>query len=66
MSQPSSAAVAAVDVGASSGRVMLGRVTSDELRLEEVTRFANGPVRVGATLHWDVLAIYRGVLDGLR
>jgi rhamnulokinase len=66
VSQPSSASVAAVDVGASSGRVMVGRVTSDELRLEEVSRFANGPVRVGATLHWDVLAIYRGVLDGLR
>jgi rhamnulokinase len=66
VSQPSSASVAAVDVGASSGRVMVGRVTSEELRLEEVSRFANGPVRVGATLHWDVLAIYRGVLDGLR
>ena len=66
MSQPSSASVAAVDVGASSGRVMVGRVTSEELRLEEVSRFPNGPVRLGATLHWDVLAIYRGVLDGLR
>jgi rhamnulokinase len=66
VSQPSSAHVAAVDVGASSGRVMVGRVTSEELRLEEVSRFANGPVRLGPTLHWDVLAIYRGVLDGLR
>jgi rhamnulokinase len=66
VSQPSSARVAAVDVGASSGRVMMGRVTPEELRLEEVSRFANGPVRLGSTLHWDVLGIYRGVLDGLR
>ena len=66
MSQPSGVRVAAVDVGASSGRVMVGHAGPDELRLQEVTRFPNGPVRLGATLYWDVLAIYRGVLDGLR
>lgn len=58
--------VAAVDLGASSGRVMVGRVGPDGVRLREAHRFANVPVRVGATLHWDVLALYRGVLDGLR
>ncbi|MEU6578538.1 rhamnulokinase family protein [Streptomyces sp. NPDC046805] len=57
---------AAVDLGASSGRVMLGRVGADELTLEEVHRFPNRPVRTGGTLHWDVLGLYRGVLDGLR
>jgi rhamnulokinase len=36
------------------------------LELSEVHRFANRPVRVGDTLHWDVLALYAGVLDGLR
>jgi rhamnulokinase len=66
VSQRSSARVAAVDVGASSGRVMVGRVTPDEVTLEEVNRFRNGPVRVGATLHWDILSIYRGMIDGLR
>jgi rhamnulokinase len=66
VSPPGSARVAAVDVGASSGRVMVGEVGPDRLRLEEVQRFANGPVRVGPTLHWDVLALYRGVLDGVR
>jgi rhamnulokinase len=66
--QPSSAvtAVAAVDLGASNGRVMLGRLTPDRLDLVEVNRFSNMPVRVGGTLHWDILALYRGVLDGLR
>jgi rhamnulokinase len=57
---------AAVDLGASSGRVMLGRVGPGVLELTEVHRFPNRPVRTGSTLHWDILALYRGVLDGLR
>ncbi|TCM49407.1 rhamnulokinase family protein [Kribbella sp. VKM Ac-2568] len=58
--------LAAVDLGASSGRVMLGRVGPDELELTEVHRFWNGPVRLGNTLHWDVLHLYRETLVGLR
>ncbi|WP_447035715.1 rhamnulokinase [Streptomyces sp. DSM 118878] len=57
---------AAVDLGASSGRVMVGRVGHDSLELEEFHRFPNRPVRIGGTLHWDILALYAGVLDGLR
>jgi rhamnulokinase len=57
---------AAVDLGASSGRVMLGRVGPDLLELTEAHRFPNRPVRVRSTLHWDVLSLYQGVLDGLR
>jgi sugar (pentulose or hexulose) kinase len=57
---------AAVDLGASSGRVMVGRAGPGELSLTEVHRFANEPVAVGGTLHWDILALYRGVLEGLR
>lgn len=72
---PSSAAdsagvsFAAVDLGASSGRVILGTVSGGRLVLEEAHRFPNRPVRTGGTagtLHWDVLALYAGVLDGLR
>jgi rhamnulokinase len=59
-------AFAAVDLGASSGRVMLGRIEGQALELVEVNRFANVPVRVAGGLQWDVLAIYRGILDGLR
>jgi rhamnulokinase len=58
-------AFAAVDLGASSGRVMVGRVGPSEVDLAEVHRFANEPVRAGGTLHWDILSLYRGVLDGL-
>ncbi|MEU3463438.1 rhamnulokinase family protein [Streptomyces sp. NPDC006733] len=59
-------AFAAVDLGASSGRVIVGRVAARSVALEEVHRFPNEPVRVGGTLHWDVLALYRGILQGLR
>jgi rhamnulokinase len=60
------ARVAAVDLGASSGRVMSAEVGPDRLELTEVARFANGPVRLRDTLHWDLLALYRGLLEGLR
>ncbi|MCX4579544.1 rhamnulokinase [Streptomyces sp. NBC_01571] len=57
---------AAVDLGASSGRVMVGRVGPETLDLTEAHRFPNRPVRVPEGLRWDVLALYAGVLDGLR
>ncbi|MFI1581923.1 rhamnulokinase family protein [Embleya sp. NPDC020630] len=57
---------AAVDLGASSGRVLAGRVGPEVLSVTEAHRFVNRPVRVGGTLYWDVLALYGGVLDGLR
>ena len=58
--------VAAVDLGASSGRVMVGRVGPRDLELTEVHRFSNDPVRLPDGLHWDVLRLYREVLIGLR
>ncbi|MFE6307288.1 rhamnulokinase family protein [Nocardiopsis sp. NPDC057823] len=65
-----SAVHAAVDLGASSGRVIAGRVRDGRLLTEEVTRFANGPTAVPAadrtTLHWDVLSLYAGAVEGLR
>ncbi|MFB8756781.1 rhamnulokinase [Streptomyces nigra] len=59
-------AYAAVDLGASSGRVMVGRVGAGTLELTEAHRFPNRPVRVPEGLRWDVLGLYAGVLDGLR
>lgn len=59
-------ALAAADLGASSGRVMLARVGPGRLDLTEVHRFPNRPVRTAGTLQWDVLGLYAGVLDGLR
>lgn len=59
-------AVAAVDLGATSGRVMIGRVGEGLLELESVARFPNGPVARADGLHWDFSALYQHVLDGLR
>ncbi|HEV2782780.1 MAG TPA: rhamnulokinase family protein [Actinophytocola sp.] len=58
--------VAAVDLGAASGRVMTATVGQNTLDLTEVARFPNVPVRAGGTLHWDILRLYQGILDGLR
>ena len=57
--------VAAVDLGASSGRVMACAVDGSGITLEEVHRFPNGPVSLRGSLHWDVLGLYQGVLAGL-
>jgi len=58
--------VAAVDLGATSGRVMAAEVGAETLRLTEVHRFPNGAVPVRGSLFWDVLGIHREVLAGLR
>jgi rhamnulokinase len=58
--------VAAVDLGATSGRIMAGRVGPRSLHLEEMHRFPNGGVRANGALFWDVLGIHREVLAGIR
>jgi rhamnulokinase len=62
---PTSLPYAAIDLGASSGRVMTAEVTREALALTECHRFPNTPVRIGDSLHWDILALYAGVLAGL-
>jgi rhamnulokinase len=56
----------AVDLGAQSGRVAVGRFDGERLAVSEVHRFENVPVRTRGTLHWDILRVYGDVLDGLR
>src|SRR5208283_4059045 len=63
---PSTTHHVAVDLGASSGRVVLGVFRDQEFRLEELARFWNGAVTVDGMLHWDALALYRAILGGLR
>jgi rhamnulokinase len=58
--------VAAVDLGASSGRVMAGTAGPSLLTVEEVRRFPNGGVRAGPSLYWDILGLYRETLAGIR
>jgi rhamnulokinase len=56
----------AVDLGAESGRVMLATLENGRVALEEIHRFPNGPVRLAATLRWDVLALWEAIKEGLR
>ncbi|HEY8454557.1 MAG TPA: rhamnulokinase family protein [Actinopolymorphaceae bacterium] len=57
---------AAVDLGASSGRVLLGRIGASELTAEEVHRFPNEPVTVDGRLVWNFDALWDGILTGIR
>jgi rhamnulokinase len=61
-------AYAAVDLGAESGRVVLGRLDSDGggVSLDVVHRFANRPVRLPDGLRWNLLALFTEALEGLR
>jgi len=55
----------AFDLGAESGRAMLGQFDGERIELSEIHRFANGPVSLPSGLHWDVLRLWTGVERGL-
>lgn len=55
-----------IDLGAESGRVMLGSLADGRLALEEIHRFPNIPLRAGHSWHWDVPALWAGIAEGLR
>ncbi len=56
----------AVDIGASSGRVIDCNWNGARFSLQEVHRFPNGGVRFGSSLHWDVLRIWSEIQAGLK
>ena len=56
----------AVDLGAESGRAVVGTFDGERLALEDVHRFPNVPVTVAGTLHWDFLRLFGDVIAGLR
>lgn len=61
------AACLAVDFGAGSGRVIAGEKGSDgTIGLTELHRFANRPVRLGDSLHWDFPALFAEMCEGIR
>jgi len=55
----------AVDLGAESGRVMLGSVFADGIYLEEVHRFSNGPIEQDGSLRWDFVKLLSEVKVGI-
>ncbi len=56
----------ACDLGATSGRLMLGSLGNGTLHLEELHRFNNGPVKVGNSLHWNMAALFNELKIGLK
>jgi len=56
----------AIDIGAESGRVVVGTLADGTISLEEVHRFNNGPVQVRGHLHWDALRLFDEIKRGLR
>jgi rhamnulokinase len=56
----------AIDLGAESGRLMLGTLAEGQVSLEELHRFPNTPLRAGDSLHWNIEALFAEVKVGLR
>lgn len=56
----------ACDLGAESGRLMLGTLDGGKITLEELHRFPNAPVKVGGDLHWNMDALFAELVAGLR
>ena len=55
----------ACDIGAESGRLMLGTLDVGKLRIEEIHRFSNTPMHVNGSLHWDVPQLFHELKAGL-
>src|ERR1043166_820530 len=55
----------AFDLGAESGRGVVGLFDGERLRLEDAHRFPNTPVRILETLHWDTLRLFAELKKGL-
>ncbi|MDF2877870.1 MAG: Carbohydrate kinase [Clostridia bacterium] len=56
----------AIDLGASSGRLILGSMKENKLQLEEIHRFPNEPVHLGDTFYWDFMRIFHEIKQGLK
>lgn len=58
--------ILAFDLGAESGRAVVGHFDGEMLQIEELRRFNNRPVRVGKSLHWDVLYLWSEIKSSLN
>jgi len=56
----------AVDLGATSGRTIIGCIDNGQLCLEEVTRFPNNLIEQGGHFYWDIYALYFEMIRGLK
>jgi rhamnulokinase len=56
----------ACDLGADSGRLMLGTLADGKISIEELHRFPNGPVKTSGALHWNIDALFNELKNGLK
>ena len=56
----------AVDLGATSGRTIIGTIENGKFELEEVTRFPNNLIEQGGHFYWDIYALYFEMIRGLK
>lgn len=56
----------AVDLGATSGRTIVGRLADGKIDLDEITRFDNKLITTGGHVYWDIFALYDEIIRGLR
>ena len=56
----------AVDLGATSGRTILGTFTPEGLEMEDVNRFPNRLIETGGHFYWDIYELYRHIIEGLK
>jgi rhamnulokinase len=61
-----SGAYLAFDLGAESGRAILGRLHGGTLELDEIRRFPNGPIRQNGSLYWDILRLWSEMRQALE
>lgn len=56
----------AVDLGATSGRTIVGSLSDGKFDLEELTRFDNNLIETGGHFYWDIYALYFEIIKGLK
>ena len=56
----------AIDLGATSGRTILGSIEEGKLQQRELTRFPNPIIQTGGHFFWDIYALYQEIIRGLR
>ena len=56
----------AVDLGATSGRTIIGSISDGKIEQEELTRFNNNLIETGGHVYWDIFALYLEIVNGLK
>lgn len=56
----------AIDIGAGSGRAILGTIQNKKIELKEVNRFSNPMIEVNDLLYWDILHLYDQIIDSIK